>query len=143
LIDVLANDYDPDDDQITAIILLNPPFVDGASVDIDLVNLELDYIPAQGYTGTDSFSYLITDATGLISDTAWVFITIEDSIITPPPTYNLAAVNDTAQTDANMPVTIAVLGNDTLPGFDMHGWLSGITQKSTRKSETCTGVAWH
>lgn len=112
LIDVLANDYDPDGDEITAIILLNPPFVDGASVDIDLVNLELDYIPAPGYTGTDSFSYLITDATGLLSDTAWVFITIEDSIVAPQV---VVAVNDSASTDVNMPVTIAILGNDTLP----------------------------
>lgn len=112
VVDVLANDSDPDGDAITAVVITQQPAVSGATVSLDLATLEPLYTPASGFSGIDSFAYIITDATGLSSNTAWVVITINGL---PPQPLNIAAVNDTATTDVNMPITIPILGNDTLP----------------------------
>ncbi len=117
-IPVLANDSDPDDDPIVSVSILEGPFVEGATVQLDSATLVTVYMPADEYVGTDSFSYLITDSTGMISDTAWVFITI-DSIPPEPPEPpemgDIIATIDRDTTTVDQPISIRVLDNDQLP----------------------------
>ena len=70
------------------------------------------YTPANGYTGTDSYTYRVcdtsTNATGAaapVCATAVATITIGANVVT--------AVNDTASTTPNTPVTTDVRANDT------------------------------
>jgi hypothetical protein len=72
------------------------------------------YTPALNYNGngiagTDGFSYTVRDTSGAISLATTVSITVVP--VADPP----LAVNDTATTAANTPVTIDVLLNDTHP----------------------------
>ncbi|MCP5426212.1 MAG: tandem-95 repeat protein [Gammaproteobacteria bacterium] len=79
----------------------------------------ITYTPHVGFAnGSDSFNYTVTDSFGQ-SDTATVTVTV-----TAP---NLNAVNDTAVTPANTPVSINVLNNDIGSGLS-------ITQVSTPSS---------
>ena len=65
--------------------------------------------PQAGYTGPDSFTYMMTD--GISTDGATVSITVTPNA--PPD-----AADDTATTKHDKPVTIAVLANDTDPDGD-------------------------
>ncbi|MDM7887425.1 Ig-like domain-containing protein [Curtobacterium sp. RHCJP20] len=58
------------------------------------------YVPATGFSGTDTFQYTVTDAAGTVA-TATVTVVV-------PPT----AKDDTASTAANTPVTVDVQRND-------------------------------
>lgn len=111
-IPVLGNDYDPNDDEITAAILVAEfgPTVAGASVSYNPQTLTFTYSPGLNYVGIDSFAYIITDDTGLLSDTAWVFVNIQDI---PMPTIVLAN-NDNETSENGEPIDIAVLTNDFL-----------------------------
>lgn len=99
---VLANDTDPNGSPLIAVLALGPAHGTHA------LNSDgsFSYIPDDRFVGTDSFSYLPTDDAGPGAVTA-VSLTITDQ----PP----VAVNDTATTNANVPVTIAVFSNDTDP----------------------------
>lgn len=113
IIDVLTNDSDPDGDELTAIILVTDVSVPGANLTYDFVAMQFTYTPANDFIGVDSFSYEITDATGLMSNIAWVYITIEGEL--PPDDLTVTAVNDTDTTELNTPVLIPILSNDTIP----------------------------
>ncbi|MFD0916458.1 Ig-like domain-containing protein, partial [Pseudahrensia aquimaris] len=108
-IDVLANDDDPDGDNanltVTDFDMTTP---NGGTVTQN-ADGTLEYTPAPGFTGGDTFEYTITDEDGLTS-TATVVITPVESTVD--------AVDDNTTTDANMPVSIDVLGNDTDPDGD-------------------------
>ncbi|MFC1547207.1 Ig-like domain-containing protein [Candidatus Neomarinimicrobiota bacterium] len=103
---VLANDEDLDQNDLTAVLVAGPG--DGT------LNLNADgsftYAPAPGYNGTDTFTYAASD--GDLSDEATV--TINVGAVNDAP----LAVDDEAFTEANSPVTIAVLLNDTDPDDD-------------------------
>lgn len=113
-ISVLGNDYDPDGDDLTAVLVMMSTISDGASVQLNPSNLSLNYTPPLGFVGTDSFAYLITDATGEWSDTAWVFVSTGENPDTLPPDLSttLIANDDTALTTQDTPIAIDVLGND-------------------------------
>ncbi|MEE4376480.1 MAG: Ig-like domain-containing protein [Candidatus Competibacteraceae bacterium] len=66
------------------------------------------YTPATNFVGNDSFGYTISD--GVSSESATVNVTVD-----PPPSP--VAVDDTATTPSQTPVTIAVLNNDTGTGI--------------------------
>ncbi len=66
------------------------------------------YTPNTDFVGKDSFSYTISDENGVTSSAA-VILTV--TITNEAPT----AVDDTATTEENAPVTIAVLENDNDP----------------------------
>ncbi len=100
-IDVLANDSDADGDIFTISSVTQPAH--GAVVNN---GGNVTYQPDANYYGTDSFSYTISDGQGG-SDTATVAVTVT------PVNDNPIAVNDTATTLENTPVTIAVLSNDS------------------------------
>jgi len=66
----------------------------------------LSYTPAPDFTGTDSFTFTVTDADGAV-DTGTVTITVAP--VNDPP-----VANDDARTiDENDQVTVAVLANDS------------------------------
>jgi len=102
-IDVLAND---DSDATLTGVLTQP-----ANGSVSIVNDQIVYIPNAGFTGTDTFTYQVTDSDGNIA-TATVTITVI-AVSTAPD-----AVNDSESTDFNAPVSIDVLGNDTDPEND-------------------------
>ena len=73
------------------------------------------YIPDPGFIGVDTFTYIISDASGAISNRATVTINVVGS-------NNPVAVADSFSTTANTVLTvpaIGVLANDTDPNGDM------------------------
>jgi CshA-type fibril repeat protein len=105
-IGVLANDSDPDGDVLTVTsaiaangtVAINP---DGS----------LSYTPDPDFNGTDTITYQISDGNGGIA-TATVTVTVTPANDAP------VAVDDTAVTDEDAPVTIPVLANDSDPDGD-------------------------
>lgn len=107
-IDVLANDTDPNGDVLTI-----TSFNQGSNGSVTQVGNNLVYTPVAGFTGTDSFTYVITDPAGNQS-TATVTVTVGGAGTNTPPT----ALDDSATTTATTPVAIDVLANDTDPNGD-------------------------
>lgn len=108
-INVLDNDSAANGGTLTIISVSKPQFgtatTDGKSV---------TYTPNANFTGTDTFSYVISDGKGGIS-TGSVAITVND----PGGGNQLpTAANDTVTTKAGTAVTIDVLANDTDPNGD-------------------------
>lgn len=104
VIDVLANDTDPDGDALTIAAVTDPT---GGTV---IVNSDqtITYTPNAGTT-SDSFTYAPFD--GELQG-APVTVTIEvQSAVNEPP----VAVDDSAQARRNTPIDIPVLANDTDP----------------------------
>lgn len=113
-IDVLNNDNDPNGDidsaslQIVDASGLNP----GSTA---VVNAgQVLYTPAAGFTGDDTFTYRVSDASGNVSNTATVVVTVSVAGNTDP------VANDDALTVAeDTPGDIDVLFNDTDADFDV------------------------
>ena len=106
-IDVLANDTDPNGDVLTI-----ASFNQGSNGSVTQVGNNVVYAPVPGFTGTDTFTYVITDPAGHQS-TATVTVTVGAVNPNAP-----VALNDTAETTSGTPVTINVLANDTDPNRD-------------------------
>jgi hypothetical protein len=100
-IDALNNDTDPDGDALT-ITSVNAFF--GT---VSIVDNQVFYEPAFGFSGIDEVSYGITDGNGG-TDVAVITITVVGNM---PP----VAVNDTATVDAGGSVTIDAINNDSDP----------------------------
>ncbi|WP_444451466.1 Hint domain-containing protein [Rhodobacter capsulatus] len=100
-ISVLSNDTDPDGDTLT---------VTGATALHGTVTINangtLTYTPNANYNGTDTITYTVRDPGGL-TDTATVNVTVTPENDAPD------AVNDTAATNFQTAVNVAVLANDT------------------------------
>lgn len=108
-INVLANDSDPDGDTLTVTSLSG---VNGSAV-IN-ANGSIAFTPANGFSGTETFSYTITD--GKASATATVSVNVAPA---PPPANRApVALDDSAATLSGTSVVIAVLGNDSDPDGD-------------------------
>jgi arylsulfatase A-like enzyme len=103
VIDVLGNDSDPDGDALSVSTLTQASH--GAVVNN---GANVRYTPNANYCGADAFTYTAGDGRGG-SATATVSVTV--ACVNDPP----VAANDAASTDENVPVTVAVLGNDTDP----------------------------
>ena len=73
VIDALANDYDLNGDSLTVI-----SYTQGAhgTVKFSTKNLNFRYTPTRGFTGTDTFTYTISDGQGGIATTT-VTITVQ------------------------------------------------------------------
>ncbi|SFC68507.1 Ca2+-binding protein, RTX toxin-related [Pseudooceanicola nitratireducens] len=108
-IDVLANDSDVDGDALTVTSVEDPANGSAAIVDGKIV-----YTPDAGFTGTETFTYTITDEDGL-TDTATVTVKVEDG---NGGNQDPVAVDDTAETDEDTAVTINALENDSDPQND-------------------------
>ena len=104
---VLANDSDPDGDTLTVAGVSEPahgtavPAATGAVL----------YTPEPNFNGTDRFTYVVGDGSGLTAQAA-VDVTVLP--VNDPP----EAVDDAAETAEDTPVTIAVLDNDSDPDGD-------------------------
>jgi hypothetical protein len=98
-IDVVSNDID--DDALSIKSTTQP-----THGTVSEVNGKLKYTPNNGFSGTDTFNYTVTD--GELEDTAKVTVTVKEAQNTEPK-----AEDDTAVTAYNTAVTVDVVGNDT------------------------------
>ncbi len=111
VIAVGANDTDPDGDTIE--VFYAWPAANGTVV----LNAggTVTYTPNAGFTGIDSFQYVIRDGpegSSYLTDTATVTVTV--IAVNDPPN----AVNDSVTTNEDTPVNVAVKANDTDPDGD-------------------------
>ena len=101
VIDVLANDSDPDGDALTITAVTQ-----GAHGSVVNNTSNVSYTPGANFFGTDSFTYTISDGHG---NTATATVTVR---VDSPP----VAVNDSYSVNQNTTLNVAapgVLGNDT------------------------------
>jgi hypothetical protein len=104
---VLLNDSDPDEDPLTVI-----DATQGANGSVTFTGSNVTYTPNAGFSGSDSFSYTISDGRGG-TDSASVSVTVLN--VNAPP----VAVDDTASvTQGTLHNPINVLGNDSDPDGD-------------------------
>ncbi|QWC15844.1 tandem-95 repeat protein [Cellulomonas dongxiuzhuiae] len=123
LIDVLANDADANGDPLSVVPGSLTAPVDGGGTAQGTVTVEdgqVRYVPAPGFAGTVTFEYDVTDATSTTTGT--VSVTVANAAP--------VAVDDTATTATDTPITVDVLGNDTdpnIPGTDQRLQVTGAT----------------
>lgn len=103
---VIANDSDPEDDPLTATLLTGPA---NGTAGI-AANGDYTYTPDAGFSGTDSFTYQITD--GALTDSATVTVTVTP--VNDPP----VAVADAFSGSENAQILGNVLANDSDPDGD-------------------------
>ncbi len=106
-IDVLANDSDPEDSDLSITSVTTP-----AHGSATIVGGQVVYVPTPGFVGTDTFDYVVADGDGG-SDTATVTVTVEAA-----PNEAPVAIDDAAEVDADGEVVIPVLANDSDPDGD-------------------------
>jgi FtsP/CotA-like multicopper oxidase with cupredoxin domain len=104
IIDVLANDDDPDGDELFVSDLSDPP---GGTATVN-PDQTVTYTPEPGTT-SDSFTYAPFDGE-LAGAPVTVTVDVQSASNTPP-----VAVDDSAQARRNTPITIPVLVNDIDP----------------------------
>jgi hypothetical protein len=112
-IDVLANDSDPEHDDLTVTIRTEP---DNGSASVR-ADGKVTYTPAADFNGKDSFTYEVADQGGAtdengLTDEATVTVTVTPVNDAP------VAVNDSATADEDAPVNVDVLANDSDPDGD-------------------------
>jgi len=129
LIDVLANDSDPDGDRLT-VASFTPP----ANGTVTNNGSAVLYQPRAGYSGPDSFTYTARDPGGLTA-TASVAITVNQALGNRPP----VAQNDAASTRGVAPVSVAVLSNDSDPDGDAIRVISVTTPNNGAATFTAAG----
>jgi hypothetical protein len=108
-INVISNDSDPDGDTITVSSV-------GAASNGNVVNNgngTVTYTPNVGFSGSDSFTYIIDDGNGGTA-AATVTVTVNAVVANNPPVAN----NDSATTYEDTAVTINVGSNDSDPDGD-------------------------
>lgn len=101
MVDVLANDADPDGGALRIVSSVPP----SRGTLLWTSDREAIYQSDRGFSGSDSFRYTISDEHGLV-DEAVVSVTV--TITNHPPIAN----NDVAETKTRTPVLIGVLVND-------------------------------
>ncbi|MEV6344439.1 Ig-like domain-containing protein [Actinoplanes sp. NPDC051851] len=100
-VDVLANDTDANGDELTIAAVGTP-----AHGTATLIDGKIRYVPADGFTGTDTFTYEISDGeSGTATGTVSVVVSGGDPV----------AVPDSRTTAYQKAVTVAVLDNDLDP----------------------------
>jgi cysteine-rich repeat protein len=114
LIDVPANDTDPDNDLDPGSVTTTTSPTNGFINSIDDITGEVGYAPNQGYVGNDTFNYQICDYLSKCATTTVYIVILDDGEPIPP-----TALNDTATTTLNTSVGIFVMSNDS----DVDGYL--------------------
>ncbi len=108
IINVLGNDVDPDGDALTTTSIWGGP---SSGLSYILGNDSIIYIPDSLFVGTDTLWYWACDSgTPSECDSGMVVITVGCPV--DPP----VAVDDSTTTPYGVPVTVNVLGNDTVYG---------------------------
>ena len=105
-IPVLANDLDPDGDFLVVESVGTP-----AHGTIINAGNSISYVPNTDFAGIDTFTYVVSDNNG---GTSTATVTVAVAAVNDPP----IAQDDSASTDEDLPVSIAVLGNDSDPDGD-------------------------
>lgn len=101
---ILGNDSDPDGDPLQVVSYTMP----GHGSLVFNADKTFSYTPNAGYEGADQFTYTIRDNRGA-SASASVLLNVVETAEQP------TAADDHVTTEAGVPVTIDVLGNDGLP----------------------------
>lgn len=127
--DVVFNDFDAEFDNLT--VSLSPGILQPANGTLLIISEhEIEYIPNPGFTGNDSYRYIVCDdRSPALCDTARVFIHVRNN---PPD-----AKNDFATTQMNTAIPVNVLLNDVEPDGHQIVLLSGGTNASN--GQTCGG----
>ena len=112
IIDVQANDFDPNNDSLTTVIVTGP-----SNGSVTLWNNDsIQYTPNIGFTGMDTLYYEVCDdGTPILCDTAMVTITVSSVV---SPNDKPIAVDDNVTTDSAITVVIDVQANDFDPNND-------------------------
>ncbi|NOZ49945.1 MAG: tandem-95 repeat protein, partial [Chloroflexi bacterium] len=103
---ILANDTDVEGDTLS-VVALGTPAHGQALLNNDS---SIRYTPDAGFTGSETFTYTISD--GQLTSTATVAITVGGTNHIP------SALGDSVTTDEDTPLTVAVLSNDSDPDHD-------------------------
>lgn len=119
ILDVLANDSDPDNDTLR----INQASAAFGSVSISEDGLTLVYTPPQDYLGTDTLNYAISDGN---NGSASATVTVE-VFYNRPPTVS----NSTAKTDDRTVLEVDVLANASDPDGDALVISSASAQRGT------------
>lgn len=90
---------------VTAVVITSPP--QHGTVTLGATVGSVTYTPAVNYSGPDAFAYVLQDASGALSNTASVALSV--IFVPAAPTAN----PDTAATSAGIAVAIPLLANDT------------------------------
>ena len=106
-IEVTLNDDDPDGTIDPTMIMIND--APGSGTVQVARDGTITYSPAPDFSGIDLFTYTVDDNKGATSNVATVVVTVVE--VNDPP----IAEDDLATTEAGVPVSIAVLINDTDP----------------------------
>ena len=119
VVDVLANDEDPDGSLNSATVVIASGPANG-NVEVDSATGRISYDPASGFSGTDIFEYVVSDDDGAISNVATVTIEVAAASNRDP-----IAENDTYSVDEDVVLQVPALGvlvndsdvdDDTLAG---------------------------
>ena len=132
VIDLLSNDSDADTplSELT-IEIMNPP-EDGSVVAAGFGSWE--YTPAAGWFGVDRFYYELHDSDGNVSSPARVLVTVNEA--SDPP----FAGDDSAETDEDVLVDIAVLSNDSDPDGSLSNAMVAVIDPATNGIAAATGT---
>jgi large repetitive protein len=114
-VDVLANDTDVNTAQTLSVASVGAPAHGTAVIGSDG---KIVYTPAKGWTGTDTFTYVVSDGNGGTA-TGTVTVTTTDSAP--------VALPDSRETPYQKAITVNVLGNDMDPNGDTLT-ITGVTQ---------------
>ena len=114
-INVLGNDFDYDEGDLA--VLKSHATTSKKGGTIATVNGQLVYTPAAGFTGTDTFTYVIEDNYGLTS-TATVTVLVSAGGVVCNTDCTVAHIDDDL-TSKNTAVTIDVLANDSGTGLSI------------------------
>ena len=106
VVDVLVNDTDPDAGAVLTVTAVSTP-THGSAV---ITGKSVTYAPSTDFSGQDQFTYTVSD--GELFATATVTVTVTP--VDDPP----VAEDDTATTEEDTRVNIAVLENDSDVGTD-------------------------
>ncbi|QLQ30294.1 MAG: tandem-95 repeat protein [Candidatus Thiothrix singaporensis] len=107
-INALANDTDADGDTLSIASVTQ-----GAHGSVATANGKLTYTPAAGFTGSDSFTYTVSDGTDTATATVAVTVQAASNTNHPPTTTINSATTATGAT-----VDIDILGNASDPDGD-------------------------
>ena len=107
-VEVLANDSDPDGDELEVDGVT--PAAHGAVT--ENADGTVSYAPEAGFSGTDAFTYTVSDGNGGTAS-APVTITVREAGNRAP-----VVADDAAATQENKPVSVNVLANDSDPDGD-------------------------
>ncbi|WIM95009.1 Ig-like domain-containing protein [Actinoplanes oblitus] len=118
LIDVLADDSDPNPGQTVTVVSAGQP-ANGTAV---LATGGIKYTPAPGYVGPDAFPYTISDGNGGTA-TGTVTVTVSDGVP--------VAVPDARRTPYGRPIAVDVLTNDLDPAGTLAVTAVGVPDRGT------------